>query len=295
MAKVGITYVRITYEIKQLMKALETRGLEYELIDDRKIWFPCARADLSQWEDIPVFLIRSLSASHGYYSALLLEHHGKQVINTARCLDVSGDKLKTTLALDAAGIPTPTTMVAFHPDAALKGLADFLHYPAVIKPLVGSWGNLIAKLETPTAAAGILEDRQVMGSPYQKIAYLQEFIERGADEDPTTFPRDLRVIVVGDEALGAMGRFEASDDFRSNVARGGRAEAFELSPEIVDLAIQATRAVHADMAGVDLMYQDDEWRVIEVNGTPQFRGFRGSTRIPVADHMVEYLETYLEQ
>ncbi|MHA1732273.1 MAG: RimK family alpha-L-glutamate ligase [Promethearchaeota archaeon] len=289
MVKVGITFVRVTYEIKKILTELEKRGIGVEKVDDRKIWFPCTRADFDRWGDVGLFLVRSLSASHGYYSALLLEHHGFRVINTAESLDLSGDKLKTTLLLEEAGIPTPRTAVAFTPGAALDGIEEYIKYPCVIKPVVGSWGRLISRLDDRNAAVGALEARDVLGSVHHKISYLQEFLPRQPGENPETFPRDLRVIVVGGEALGAMGRFEAETDFRSNVALGGRSEPFDLTPEVGELAVEAAAAVKAEMAGVDLMHGPSGWEVIEVNGTPQFRGFENSTGINVAGKMAEHV------
>ncbi|GAB4304936.1 MAG: hypothetical protein Kow0069_00030 [Promethearchaeota archaeon] len=295
MPSIAVTYNQVSYEVKRIVAALRDLSVEVSMVDDRKVVFPCRRGDFGGWGgadgwgSTDGFLVRSLSASHGYYAALVLEHQGFEVWNSARCLDVTNDKLKTTLALDAAGVPTPKTALALSARSALRAIEADLGYPCVVKPVVGSWGRLVARLDNVHAASAVLEDREVLGSFLHKVFYLQEYLARSPSEDPGEFPRDLRVVVVGGRALGAMGRFEAPGDFRSNVARGGRTESFPLSEEVAELSVRAAVAVGAEFAGVDLMHDGDDWSVIEVNGTPQFRGFESATGVDVGGEIARHV------
>jgi len=115
-----------------------------------------------------------------------------------------------SLRLAEAGIPTPRTVVALTPEAALKAL-DEIGYPAVLKPPVGSWGRLMAKVDDREEAEQIIEHKTALGSTNHSIFYVQEYIEKPE--------RDLRVFIVGDAIVAAMYRY--SKDWRTNAARGG--------------------------------------------------------------------------
>src|SRR2546426_11220800 len=94
---------------------------------------------------------------------------------------------------------------ALTPAAALKAL-DEIGYPAVLKPPVGSWGRLMAKVDDREEAEQIIEHKTALGSPNHSIFYVQEYVEKPE--------RDLRVFVVGDEVVAAMYRY--SKDWRAN-------------------------------------------------------------------------------
>ena len=87
-----------------------------------------------------------------------------------------------------------------------------------------------------------------------------------------------------------MGRFHPKNNFRSNIAIGGTAEQIKLTPEMEKLSLAAAKAVKGEIVGVDLMGTDGDYKVIEVNGTPQFRGIAGATNINIAKEIIEHLE-----
>ena len=271
---IGILLNRVTWEIKQIIKELDHQGIDHELLNNKRIYFELTKKkDLEKKYD--VILERSLSYMRGLYD----------VINNYECLNLTGNKLLTTLKLIENEIPTPKTCVAFKAGTAMEAIEEVMEYPAIVKPIIGSWGRLISKLEDKNAAIGNLECRETMGNILQKIYYLQEFIPTPDKNAPT----DIRVIVIGDECVAAMGRFNPKGDFRSNIAIGGTAEPLELTEEIKQISVRAARAVQGEMVGVDLMEHHGSLSVIEVNGTPQFRGIQTSTRINVAKKMVDYL------
>lgn len=148
-----------------------------------------------------------------------------------------------------------------------------------------SWGRLIAKLDNYTSAVSNLECRETMGNILQKIYYIQKFIPNVDSEKPT----DMRVFVVGEKCVAAMGRYSPENEFRSNLAIGGSAKPLEITPELAKLSIQALKAVKGEIAGVDIMKDNDKLKVIEVNGTPQFQGVSTATNINVAAEIVDYI------
>ena len=183
------------------------------------------------------------------------------------------------LRLAEAGIPTPRTVVALTPEAALKAL-DEIGYPAVPKPPVGSWGRLMAKVDDPEEAEQIIEHKSALGSPMHSIFYVQEYVDKPE--------RDLRAFVVGDEIVAAMSRH--SKEWRTNAARGATAEPFVPTEEMTDLALRAAKAVGGGVLAVDLMEGPEGLVVHEVNPTPEFRALTGATSVDVAGRILDYVE-----
>ncbi len=285
--KIGIIFNRITWEIKQLISEMEKNQVSYKLVNNQKIYFKLTNEkDLD--DNFDVILERSLSYLRGLYSCAILESKGYKVINNFDCLNLSGNKLLTSLKLMEQNIPTPQTCIAFKKESALNAIEATINYPAVIKPIVGSWGRLVARLDDHSSATSNLESREELGNILQKIYYLQKYIPTEEENDLKS-PTDLRVFVVGDKCVAAMGRFHTDKDFRSNIAIGGRAESIEITNELKDLSLKASKAVKGEIVGVDLMDDAGTLKVIEVNGTPQFKGVATATNINVAAEIIAYL------
>lgn len=281
---VGILNNRITWEVKQLITEFEKNQIKYELLNNQKVYYRLSKEkDLKSNFDL--ILERSLSYLRGLYSCAILETKGYKVINNFECLTTSGNKLLTTLKLIEKKIPTPETCIAFKDRSAINAIEGNTGYPAIIKPIIGSWGRLIAKLEDYNSATANLECREIMGNIYQKIYYLQEYIPNPNSKNPT----DIRVFVIGNKCVAAMARFSPEKDFRSNIAVGGTAEPIELSPELEKLSIQSSKAINGEIVGVDLMIKKGNLNVIEINGTPQFKGIASATKINIASEIVEYI------
>ncbi|MFX0071845.1 MAG: RimK family alpha-L-glutamate ligase [Candidatus Hermodarchaeota archaeon] len=286
---IGIIFNRITWEIKQLINELEKNQIKYELINNQKIYYNLTK-DKDLEYSVDVFLERSISYLRGLFSTAILQMKGYHVINNYECLDLTGNKLLTTLKLIENNIPTPKTCIAFKESSALNAIEDKVKYPAILKPIIGSWGRLIAKLDDYNSASANLESREVMGNILQKIYYLQKYIPT---EDNKNKPTDIRVIVIGDKCIAAMGRFHPEKDFRSNVAIGGEAKFFEITSELEEICLKASKAVKGEILGVDLMVDQGKFNVIEINGTPQFRGITDATGVNIAGKIVDYvLKTY---
>ncbi|MDT0426769.1 RimK family alpha-L-glutamate ligase [Streptomyces salyersiae] len=275
--RLGVLASRVRFEEKCILAALERRGVACEQIDPRTL---AVRAG-APWAGPRTVLNREVGHYRALYAASALESTGTRVLNTAAAAAVCGDKWQTSAALVARGVPTPDTTLALTPDAALAALEQF-GYPAVIKPLVGSWGRLVTRVTGPVMAAAVLEHLAALPSPQSHIVYVQREVAK-AD-------RDIRVLVVGERAVGAT--YRRSDEWRTNVARGAVSERCPLDPGLTELAVAAAKTVGAHIAGVDLL-QDPDGRltVLEVNDRVEFRGLQQShgTDIDVADAVAALL------
>jgi [lysine-biosynthesis-protein LysW]--L-2-aminoadipate ligase len=274
---IGILYSRIRVEEKLIVQAMEARDLAYELIDIRQAVFNLRRPQ--PWRHFDLILDRCVSHSQALTALQILDSWGIPCVNNARVARVCGDKLATSLALTAAGVPTPPVRVALTPQAALEAIEE-LGYPVVLKPTVGSWGRLLAKINDRQAAEAILEHKATLGSYQHSIFYIQQYVEKPG--------RDIRTFMLGGETIAAIGR--TSDHWITNTAQGGRAENCPITPEIDRLSRAAARAVGGEVVAVDLMETDaGELLVNEVNHTMEFRNSIAPTGVDIPGRLVEYL------
>ena len=281
--KIGILYSRIRQDEKLLLNELRDRDHEIEKIDVRKQQFGLdgTTADI---DDLDIVVDRCLSTSRSLYATRFIDHYDIPVINNPETADVCADKAKNSLALDAAGVPTPETKVAFTVDSAMDAIDSF-GYPCVLKPVVGSWGRLMAKLDSESAAEAVLEHKKVLGHYEHKVFYVQEFVDKPG--------RDIRVLATDGEPVAAMTR--SSDHWLTNAAKGGDTAGFELDDTALDLVEQASDAVGGGLLGVDLMEVGGEnsgrYTVHEINHTVEFKALNGCVDVDVPATVVDWLET----
>jgi [lysine-biosynthesis-protein LysW]---L-2-aminoadipate ligase len=274
--KIGILLSRVRVEEKWLLEALEKRGAAYDRIDDRTADFDINNP--APWMEYGVILERSLSYVRGLSATQILNAWGVPTVNMSHVAATCGDKLATSAALARAGIPQPRVKIAFTPEAALEAI-EALGYPVVLKPTVGSWGRLLAKINDRDAAEAILEHKETLGSYQHSIYYIQEYIQKPG--------RDIRAMVVGDQTVCAI--YRSSSHWITNTARGGDGEICPVTPELNDLCVAAARAVGGGVLAVDVL--EDRHRgflVNEINHTMEFHTLAPMTGIDVPGIMVDY-------
>ena len=268
----------IRWEEKAIAQAAEKRGVKATLVDSKEMEVSLTGEGPNPKIKEKVVLQRCVSHYRNLYSTAALEAAGYDVINSLSTAWNSGDKLLCTLALKKAGIPTPETHVAFTQEGVMRAI-EKLGYPAVLKPVVGSWGRLSALLKDEDFANAIIEDREYMHPSYQ-VFYLQEYVKRP--------PRDIRTFVIGGRTVAAIYRMSVGD-WRTNTARGGKAEPCKITKEIDDISLKAAKAVQGRFVGVDLMESDDGLVCHEVNNTTEFKNSVPATGIDIPGLAVEYL------
>ncbi len=278
--QVGILYSRVRAEEKLLFEAFEKRGVDFELVDDRNIVFEISGGQRfgDQYKKFDVVVERCINHSRALYSLRILNDRGIPTVNTAHVADVCGNKLQTTSALTAAGVPSPRTLVAYTPESALEAI-EALGYPVVLKPAVGSWGRLLSKLNDREAAEAVLEHKEVLGTYHHSIFYIQEYIQKPM--------RDIRAFVVGNETICAI--YRDSQHWITNTARGGKSSNCPVTPELNDLCVRAGRAVGGGVVAIDVLEDPDRGLLVnEVNYTMEFRNSILPTGIDIPDRMVDF-------
>lgn len=293
--EIGIIINRVTFEARELLNTAKKSfpGMNVKYYKNADLKFHLDDPD-STPSNVDVYLQRSLSYSRALYSSFLLGNFGYKVITSYDCLNKTGNKLITSQLLENAKIPVPKTAIAFTKEMALEVIHD-IGYPVILKPIIGSWGRLVALLDNDHAAVAVLEDREVLGNFYQKIFYIQEYVNKPSRTmkqflDGKVVSRDIRAFVIGDQVISAMQRYEIPNDWRSNVTLGGKAEAVKITPELEELSLKAAKAVNGEIVGVDLMESEKGLVVVEINGTPQFQGIMKSTGINIPKYILEYVK-----
>ena len=269
--RIGVLCSRIRAEEKLLFEAFARQRLEIERIDDRELVFDLASEPIRY----AVVLERCLHHSRALYALRILNQAG---VNSYEVALTCGDKINTTTALVAAGVPSPRTLIAFTPESALEAI-ETLGYPVVLKPAVGSWGRLLAKISDREAAEALLEHKDTLGSYQHAIFYIQEFVNKPS--------RDIRSFVVGDETICAI--YRESSHWITNTARGGRARNCPVTPEIDRLSRAAARAVGGGVLAIDLLEHPDGLVVSEVNYTMEFRNSIETTGVDIPGRIVDHV------
>jgi [lysine-biosynthesis-protein LysW]--L-2-aminoadipate ligase len=274
--KIGVLVSRMRVEEKWIFENLDRRGITYDRIDDRQIGLDLSHP--GSWQEYGVVLERSLSFKNGLYTCHVLNSWGIPTVNMASVAATCGDKLVTSAALTQAGVPQPRVWLAFTPESALE-IMETVGYPVVLKPVIGSWGRLLAKINDREAAEAILEHKETLGSFQHSVFYIQEYIQKPG--------RDIRSFVIGEETVCAI--YRSSEHWITNTARGGKAEICPVTPQIHEISYNAAQAVGGGVVAVDILEDPDRGYLInEVNHTMEFHSTVPLTGVDIPGMIVDY-------
>lgn len=282
--RIGILITHIRAEEKLLISAFQERGIEPDILLDRDLDFDITAGPEQPapsgiaWRDYDLVMERSVSTSRGLYTLAILNSWGVNTINRYETAATCADKLRTSIALAQAGIPQPPTRVAFEQDTTMQAL-DKLGYPSVFKPVTGSWGRLLARVNDRDAAEAIIEHRQTLGDYNHHTYYVQKYIDKPG--------RDIRAFVVGDRTICAI--YRTSPHWITNTARGGQASNCPVTPELDELCQRAAQAVGGGVLAIDVLENSDGQLLInEVNHTMEFRNSSAPTGVNIPAEVVAY-------
>lgn len=270
----AILHSTVRVEEKRLLEAARARGVDVRLIDIRTEIFDPRRGR----PDFDAALERSVSTVKGDYAIAFLESYGVPVVNSLRVARVCQDKFLTSLQLHGAGVPTPSFALVFSPAQALEAVEGLGGFPVVLKPPLGSWGRLLAKVNDADALEALLEHKDVLGTPPQKAYYLQAFVRKPG--------RDIRAFVAGGETIAAI--YRESPHWITNTARGGAARSCPLTDDLRSLCRRAADAVGGGLLAIDVFETDHGLEVNEINHTMEFRNSEGPTGIDIAGAIIDY-------
>ena len=222
--------------------------------------------------------IRDRSHSRAIYALNMFNGAGIKTVNSYDVAMICGNKVITSKALIDNNVPTPKIKVAFTKESALEAIEQ-MGYPVVLKPVVGSWGRLIAKVTDRAGAEAILEHKEYLGAYYHSIFYIQEYVDKPG--------RDIRAFVIGGETIGAV--YRSSEHWITNTAKGAKTSKCELSSELNEICQKAGNAIGKGVLAIDLMESKNGFLVNEINYTVEFRNSIEPTGVNIPGKIIDYV------
>ncbi len=283
--RVALLVTHIRAEEKLILSAFNNRDISPDIILDRELNFNISAGAQqlapsgSAWREYDLVFERCVSTSRGMYALAILNSWGLRTFNTYETAAICGDKLRTSIALTTHGVPQPHTRVAFTPESAMQAI-DLVEYPAVLKPVTGSWGRLLARVHNRDSAEAILEHRQTLGDYNHHIYYVQEYVDKPG--------RDIRAFVVGNRTIAAI--YRASNHWITNTARGGQATNCPVTEGINEICLRAADAVGGGILAIDLLEDAaGNFVVNEINHTMEFRNSSKPTGVDIAQEVIDFV------
>lgn len=274
--KIGLTHSTIRGDEKLLMVAAAARGIDVVPLDVRTLVFN----PQSLSESLDVVLERCVSTTLGMHAISFFEAIGIPVVNSSSVAHVCEDKFATSLRLHKHKVPTIPFALVFSEIQAIEAIEQLGGFSVVIKPTLGSWGRLLAKINDRDALEAVLEQKQVLGSPAHKAFYIQKYVEKSG--------RDIRATTVGNRVVCAI--YRESTHWITNTARGAEAKPCLVDRELRRICTAASRAVGGGVLGIDVFETDTGYVVNEVNHTTEFKNVQRVTGVDVAGRIIEYCE-----
>ena len=233
--------------------------------------------------DMPdLVLTRTGSGTTEFITAIVrqFEEENVRCINSSLSVQIAKDKMRSHQLLASHGLPIPNTMLVRFP-VEVDIVDDMIGWPCVVKVISGSYGEGIYLCENKTSFKKMMEFVGNLDTP--KILLVQEYVDAKPGED-------LRVFVVGGKVIGAMKRHAPEGDFRANISNGGYGEPFKVNSEIDYLAREAARICGLQIAGIDLLFDKDGYKICEANSAPGFEGFEKYCQVDIAGQIAEYVK-----
>ena len=280
-----------SYSTRRLREAALERGHEVKVLNTLKFAIDLQRGVpdlyyrqkvLSQYDAA----LPRIGASITYYGTAVVRQFQEMDVfcaNTAHGIINSRDKLRSLQILSRHHIGIPRTTFVRDKRDVLPAIERVGGAPVIIKLIEGTQGIGVLLAETVKAAESIIE---LLQSQKQNVL-IQKFVAESKG-------KDIRAFVVGDRVVAAMRRVAQGQEFRSNVHRGGIAEAVELTEEYMETAVRAAQILGLRVAGVDMLEGKDGPQIMEVNSSPGLEGIETCTGLDIAGAVIEYIAAQVD-
>lgn len=280
------------YEMHRFVEAAKEKGIEIRIVKPEQFDLIVTRDDRKsilldgEVVALPDFLLPRMGAGTTYFALAVIRHMerlGVHVVNSSQSIETVKDKLYSQQILAERNVPFPKTMLAkYQVDVNL--VEKQLGFPVILKTLSGSQGSGVFLSETASSFRDLLELIQATKSNVNII--LQEFIESSRG-------RDLRVLIIGGRAVACMERISTDESFKANFSRGGEVHKFEMTPEIEWLATETAQIFGLDIAGIDLLFDGEHFKVCEANSSPGFEGIEKCCEEDIAGLIYDFIKVRL--
>ncbi|RMH19175.1 MAG: 30S ribosomal protein S6--L-glutamate ligase [Gemmatimonadetes bacterium] len=278
------------YSTRRLKEAALERGHEVEVIDFLRCTMGIGprkttihlRGDTVRLDAVIPRIGASVTA-YGTAVVRQFEMMGVYTVAGAEAIVRSRDKLRAHQLLAREGLDLPTTAFA----RSVKDTQDLIDMvggaPLIVKLVEGTQGRGVVLAETRKVAESVIDAFRQLDANI----LVQEFIAEAGGSD-------VRAFVVGDRVVASMQRHSAPGEFRSNLHRGGSAEATQLSAKERRAAVRAARTLGLHVAGIDLLRSARGPLILEVNSSPGLEGIEAATGVDIAGEIIDYIDRHAE-
>ncbi len=280
------------YEIHKLIKVAKQHNIELKVLRPEQIDIIVTREDRKSIlvgnvpTPLPDFLLPRMGAGTTYFALAVIRHLerlGVYCVNSSQSIDTVKDKLYTLQILAESNLPIPKTILLKFPVKA-DIVEKHLKFPVVVKTLTGSQGSGVFL----SMDRNSFDDLTQLIHATNKTAniILQEFIEQSKG-------RDLRVLTIGGRVISAMERIAKDGNFKANFSIGGEVKRFEVTPELEWVVLEISRILNLDIAGVDLLFDENGYKICEVNSSPGFEGMEKCCDVNISDEIYKFIKIRL--
>jgi len=278
-----------TYERSRFIEEADKYGIDFTVTYADEIDLIVSRDDRKSIRyrndivSLPDCLLARTGSGTGYFNLSVLRQFERLNVLTlpnSNSIEASKDKLYASQILAQAGLPIPKTMLTRFPCKS-ETVEKQVGFPCVMKVVTGSHGAGVFLCEDAKQFEDLSE--LISSLDYKNSMIIQEYIKESEG-------KDLRVIVIGGRVVGAMQRTSTDGSFKANISRGGQGKAYDVDDEMEMLAIQVAKVLDLDIAGVDLLFHSDGYRICEANSSPGFEGFEKALNINVPQKVFDYVK-----
>ena len=275
------------YERERFIEEADKYGIDFSLVFADEIDLIVSRDDRKSIRfrndivALPDSILARTGSGTGYFNLSVLRQFERLNVPTlpnSASIEASKDKMYANQILAQAGLPIPKTMLTRFPCKA-ELVEKVVGFPCVIKVVTGSHGAGVYLCETAKQFEDLSE--LISSLDFKNSMIVQEYVQYSEG-------RDLRVIVIGGRVVGAMLRQSTDGSFKANISRGGEGTAFDVDDQMELLAIQTAKVLDLDIAGVDLLFHSDGYRICEANSSPGFKGFEKALGINIPQKVFDY-------
>ena len=275
------------YERERFVEEADKYGIDFNLVFADEIDLIVSRDDrksIRYRNDIvalPDSILARTGSGTGYFNLSVLRQFERLNVPTlpnSASIEASKDKMYANQILAQAGLPIPKTMLTRFPCKA-ELVEKVVGFPCVLKVVTGSHGAGVYLCENAKQFEDLSE--LISSLDFKNSMIVQEYVQYSEG-------RDLRVIVIGGRVVGAMLRQSTDGSFKANISRGGEGTAFDVDDQMELLAIQTAKVLDLDIAGVDLLFHSDGYRICEANSSPGFKGFEKALGINIPQKIFDY-------
>jgi RimK family alpha-L-glutamate ligase len=275
------------YERERFIEEADKYGIDFSLVFADEIDLIVSRDDRKSIRyrndivSLPDVVLARTGSGTGYFNLSVLrqfERLNVPTIPNSNSIEASKDKMYANQILAQAGLPIPKTMLTRFPCKA-ELVEKQVGFPCVLKVVTGSHGKGVYLCHNAKEFEDLSE--LVSSIDFKASMIVQEYVQHSEG-------RDLRVIVIGGRVVGAMLRQSTDGSFKANISRGGEGAAYDVDDEMEMLAIQVAKVLDLDIAGVDLLFHPDGYRICEANSSPGFHGFERALGINIPQKVFDY-------